>query len=85
MSADNMITINKKTFVVKNVDAETGYGSMVGKGRSLEEAARRLWRIIRLLDNKPLWFRQVLLQVRYQPISSDRIEAFVHLQQKNVF
>jgi hypothetical protein len=33
-----MITINKKTFVVGNVDAETGYGSVAGKGKSLEEA-----------------------------------------------
>ena len=38
MSANNMITINKKNFVVMNVDAETGYGSEVGKGKSLEEA-----------------------------------------------
>ena len=38
MSANNMITINKKTFVVMNVDAETKYGSEVGKGKSLEEA-----------------------------------------------
>lgn len=38
MSANNMITINKNTFVVKNVDAETGVGSIVGKGKSLEEA-----------------------------------------------
>lgn len=38
MSANNMITINKKTFVVKNVDAETYAGSIVGKGKSLEEA-----------------------------------------------
>lgn len=38
MSANNMITINKNTFVVKNVDAETGVGSIVGKGRNLEEA-----------------------------------------------
>ena len=30
-----MITINKKTFVVMNVDAETEYGSEVGKGKSL--------------------------------------------------
>lgn len=33
-----MITINKKTFVVMNVDTETGYGSVVGKGQSLEGA-----------------------------------------------
>lgn len=38
MSANNTITINKKTFVVKNVDAETGYGDVVGKAKSLEEA-----------------------------------------------
>ena len=38
MSANNMITVNKKTFVVMNVDAETGYGSEVGKGKNLEEA-----------------------------------------------
>jgi len=38
MSANNLVTINKKTFVVKNVDAETGFGSVVGEGRSLEEA-----------------------------------------------
>jgi len=38
MSANNMITINKRTYVVKNVDAETGMGSIVGKGKSLEEA-----------------------------------------------
>jgi hypothetical protein len=33
-----MITINKKSFVVKDVDAETGYGNIVGKGKNLEEA-----------------------------------------------
>ena len=33
-----MITINKKTFVVMNVDAETDYGGVVGKGKNLEEA-----------------------------------------------
>lgn len=33
-----MITINKKTFVVKDVDAETGYGNVLGKGKSLEDA-----------------------------------------------
>ena len=38
MSANNMITINKKTFVVMNVDAETSYGSVVCKGKSLEES-----------------------------------------------
>jgi len=38
MSANNMITINKKTFVVMNVDAETGMGSVVDKGKSLKEA-----------------------------------------------
>lgn len=38
MSANNLITINKKTLVVKEVDAETGYGRVLGKGKSLEEA-----------------------------------------------
>lgn len=38
MSANNLITIHKKTFVVKDVDAETGYGSIVGKAKNLEEA-----------------------------------------------
>lgn len=38
MSANNMITINKKTYVVKEVDAETGYGRVLGKGKNLEEA-----------------------------------------------
>ena len=38
MSANNMITINKKSFVVKEVDAETGYGIVLGKAKSLEEA-----------------------------------------------
>lgn len=38
MSANNMITINKKTYVVKEVDAETEYGHILGKGRNLEEA-----------------------------------------------
>lgn len=38
MSANNMITINKKTYVVKEVDAETGYGNELGKGKNLEEA-----------------------------------------------
>ena len=38
MSANNLVTINKKTFVVKNVDAETGSGNVVGKGKSLEGA-----------------------------------------------
>lgn len=38
MSTNNIITINKRTFVVMNVDAETGYGSVVGKGRTLGEA-----------------------------------------------
>jgi len=37
MSANNMITINKKKFVVKNVDSETGYGNTVGKGKNLGE------------------------------------------------
>ncbi|MBI2621494.1 MAG: hypothetical protein HYW63_02495 [Candidatus Levybacteria bacterium] len=38
MSANNMITINKKTFVVREADVETGYGHVLGKGRNLEEA-----------------------------------------------
>lgn len=38
MSANNMLTINKTTFIVENVDAETGAGSAVGKGKNLEEA-----------------------------------------------
>lgn len=38
MSANNMITINKKTYVVKEVDAETGYGRPIGKGKNLLEA-----------------------------------------------
>lgn len=38
MSANNMITINKKTFVVMNVDAETEQGNIVGKGKNLEDA-----------------------------------------------
>lgn len=33
-----MITINKRTFEVQNVGAETGYGHVVGKGKSLEKA-----------------------------------------------
>jgi len=32
------ITINKKTYVVKEADAETGFGRVLGKGKSLEEA-----------------------------------------------
>ena len=38
MSANNLITINKKTYIVKEVDAETRYGRVLGKGKSLEEA-----------------------------------------------
>ncbi len=38
MSANNMITIDNKTYVVKEVDAETEYGHVLGKGKSLEEA-----------------------------------------------
>jgi hypothetical protein len=38
MSANNMITINKKNFEVMNVDAETGWGGEVGKGKNLEDA-----------------------------------------------
>lgn len=38
MSANNMVTINKKTFAVRNVDAETKHGNAIGKGKSLEEA-----------------------------------------------
>ncbi len=38
MSANNLIIINKKTYVVKEVDAETEYGHVLGKGKSLEEA-----------------------------------------------
>ena len=38
MSANNMITINRKTFEVKNVDAETGYGNVIGMAESLEDA-----------------------------------------------
>ena len=33
-----MITINKNTFVVKIVDAESDYGNVVGKGKNLESA-----------------------------------------------
>lgn len=38
MSANNMIIIDKKTFVVKDVDSETGHGFLVGKAKNLEEA-----------------------------------------------
>lgn len=38
MSANNMIIINRKTYVVKEVDAETRYGIVLGKAKSLEEA-----------------------------------------------
>jgi len=38
MSANNMITIDKKTYEVMNVSAETGYGHSVGVGKSLEDA-----------------------------------------------
>lgn len=38
MSANNLIVINKKTFVVKVEDVESGYGSVVGKGENLEAA-----------------------------------------------
>lgn len=38
MSANNCITINKKTFVVKNVDVESRYGFVVGKAKTLDEA-----------------------------------------------
>ena len=38
MSANNTITINKKSFVVKDVDIETGYGNILGKGKRLEDA-----------------------------------------------
>lgn len=40
MSANNMITINKGNYVVKEVDAETGYGNILGKGRGLEGAIK---------------------------------------------
>jgi len=38
MSANNVITINKKTFVVKDVDAESEYGIVLGKAKNLEDA-----------------------------------------------
>ena len=38
MSANNMITINKKSFVVKEVDADTGHGILLGKAKNLNEA-----------------------------------------------
>ena len=38
MSANNMITINKRTFEVKEIDADTETGRAVGKGKTLEEA-----------------------------------------------
>jgi LDH2 family malate/lactate/ureidoglycolate dehydrogenase len=38
MSANNMITINKRSFEVMNVDAETGFGDVVGKGKNMEDA-----------------------------------------------
>lgn len=38
MSANNKLTINKKTFEIRNVDAETGYGFQIGKGKTLEDA-----------------------------------------------
>lgn len=38
MSANNMITINKRTFVVKEADVDSETGRVVGKGKTLEEA-----------------------------------------------
>ena len=38
MSANNVITINKKSFVVKEIDIETRYGNVIGKGKNLEQA-----------------------------------------------
>lgn len=38
MSANNVITINRKTFVVEEVDAETGYGRVLRRAKNLEEA-----------------------------------------------
>jgi len=38
MSANNVITIDRKTFVVKEVDAETGHGIVLGKAKSLGDA-----------------------------------------------
>lgn len=38
MSANNMIIINRKTYVVEEVDVETGYGREVGQGKNIEEA-----------------------------------------------
>lgn len=38
MSANNMIKINKKTYLVKEVGAETEYGKVLGEGKNLEEA-----------------------------------------------
>ena len=38
MSANNFLEINKKTFKVRHLDADTNDGSDLGEGESLEEA-----------------------------------------------
>lgn len=38
MSANNLITIHRRTFVVKELDAESDYGFVVKRARNLEEA-----------------------------------------------
>lgn len=38
MSANNVLVINKRTFEVREEDAETGHGRPIGKGKNLEEA-----------------------------------------------
>lgn len=46
MSANNTITINKKTYLVKEVDAETGYGNVLGEGKNLEEAVEIVGKVM---------------------------------------
>jgi len=38
VSANNYLSISKKTFKVRDLDSETGKGSDLGQGETLEEA-----------------------------------------------
>lgn len=40
MSANNFITINKKNFVVRIVDADTGYRLILRKAENLKDAIK---------------------------------------------
>lgn len=38
MSANNFVLINKKDLTISDCDADTGFGSKIGQGKTLDEA-----------------------------------------------